>query len=208
MAILKSISTASIIILLLAITLSIYQEHTEISNRVIFEEWSKQNEIDTASIQRTEFEIEFNQAEWNDLVKRLENTRYFNVLNESIVQRFEYGFDPDFAEKLVNHWKNDFNWKSQVAYLNKFKQFKVVIKGVEVHFLRVKTNQGQKNAVPLLLVDGWPGSFFGFYKMLDYLMEKNVAYDIIVPSIPGYGYSTPVNKPVTLLEVIFVSETP
>jgi hypothetical protein len=46
-------------------------------------------------------------------------------------------------------------------------------------------------------MDGWPGSFFGFYKMLDYMTEnyKDLSFDIIVPTIPGFGYSMPLNKP-------------
>lgn len=201
MGFIKSVSIVSVLVLLLAITVSVYQEYLEKSDRIIFEDWSNKNKIDASNLQVNEFKIEFNQADWDDLVKRLENTRYFNLLNESMVQRFEYGFDPEYAKILVNYWKKKFNWKNQVNYLNKFKQFKVRINGVDVHFLRIKTGKNEKNLIPLLMVDGWPGSFFGFYKMLDYFIEKNIAYDIIIPSIPGYGYSSPLNEPVTLLEV-------
>jgi pimeloyl-ACP methyl ester carboxylesterase len=72
----------------------------------------------------------------------------------------------------------------------------------------VRTNAERKDlpVVPVLLIDGWPGSFYGFYKMLDSLNQnfKDISLDIFVPSMPGYLYSTPLNRPIDPVDTAFL----
>ena len=161
--------------------------------------WLKTKEISLEGIKNEEFKIKYNQKDWDFLLSKLENTRYFERLDDKHVSRFEYGFDSEYAKDLVDYWKKYFNWSKQVDHLNSKQQFLITINDVKIHYVRVKCRT-EKISKRLMLIDGWPGSFFGFYKMIDRLLEIDESFDIIVPSIPGYGYSTPLNKPVDILE--------
>jgi hypothetical protein len=144
--------------------------------------------IEKSKTKSNPFKIEFNQNEWDLLLKKLELTRYFSRLDDKSASRFELGFDPEFARELVEHWRTKFNWTERVNYLNKFRQYKIEINGTVVHYVHVVTNSNKNlKEVPLLMVDGWPGSFFGFYKMIETIIESfnDFSFSIIVPSIPG-----------------------
>jgi pimeloyl-ACP methyl ester carboxylesterase len=110
---------------------------------------------------------------------------------------FEFGFNPEYAEELVEYWKTKYNWKDQVTKLNRYPQFRITFNDTTIHYVRFQTNaKSGLKPTPVLIMDGWPGSYFGFYKMLDYMNEnfKDVSFDIVVPTIPGFGYSTPLNR--------------
>ena len=62
-------------------------------------------------------------------------------------------------QELAHHWATKFNWRKQEAYLNSFPQFKLPVNGIDLHFVHLRSSE--PNAIPLLLVHGWPGSFFG-----------------------------------------------
>ncbi|KAG9469903.1 hypothetical protein GDO78_019388 [Eleutherodactylus coqui] len=104
---------------------------------------------------------------------------------------------------VISYWRNKFDWKKQVKILNKYPHFKTTIEGLDVHFIHVKplhVTPGQK-VYPLLMVHGWPGSFYEFYHILPLLTEPgkyglnpNVAFEVICPSIPGYGFSEASSK--------------
>jgi len=155
-----------------------------------------------------QFKIDFNQSEWDNLKSKIASTRYFNPLDSNDVQKFEFGFDVDYAKELADYWKDKFNWKQQVDHLNKFPHFKFEFNGFNIHFMRVNTystidKSSRSEKIPILLLDGWPGSFSGFFKAIDYLNSLNNKerhFDIVVPSIPGYGYSVPLTKPVDVFE--------
>lgn len=197
----KGLVKGSLVPLLVAVLLGFYQHYTNVALTKSVTEWAEANKIiiEKEKIKLKPFKIEFDQSEWGFLLKKLEMSRYFKPLNEKYSERNEYGFDPDYTQELVEYWKTKFNWKSQVDYLNKFPQFQIQINETTIHFVRVITNKNDdKVTIPIMLIDGWPGSFFGFYKMIDYISRefKDISFDIIVPSIPGYGYSTPLDRPI------------
>ncbi|XP_029448724.1 epoxide hydrolase 1-like [Rhinatrema bivittatum] len=147
------------------------------------------------------FQIETSEEEIQDLHYRLDNTRYTPPLEDA---RFHYGFNSTYLRKVVSYWRNQFDWKERVKILNKFPQFKTTIEGIEIHFVHVKpTNlrHGQK-VFPLMMVHGWPGSFYEFYKIIPILtdpsaygpLEDNIVFEVICPSIPGYGFSEASHK--------------
>ena len=179
----------------------VHQPNTESIQHI--QEWANANLITID--QNTEiqpFEIEFDQSEWDLLVQKLELSRYFTVLNDSNVKRSEFGFDPEYAKELVDYWKSGYSWKEKVTELNRFPQFKIAIDNdVTIHFVRYVTNKhlDAKKRIPVVLLDGWPGSFFGFYNMIDYMETnyKDLTFDIVVPSLPGFGYSTPLHVPLS-----------
>ncbi|XP_028580354.2 epoxide hydrolase 1 isoform X1 [Podarcis muralis] len=146
------------------------------------------------------FKVETSDGEINYLHRRLDEVRFAEPLEDS---RFRYGFNSNYLRKVVAYWRNEFNWKKQVEVLNKFPQFKTKIEGIDVHFLHVKPShvpEGQ-SAKPLLMVHGWPGSVYEFYKIIPLLMDPGShglsgkrVFEIICPSIPGYGFSEAPHK--------------
>ncbi|AXY78513.1 epoxide hydrolase [Paraflavitalea soli] len=137
------------------------------------------------------FRIEIRQQVLDDLTTRLKQTRWADAPDNA---GWNYGTNPDYLRELVNYWITQYDWRKQEAALNKFPQFKTTIDGVGIHFLHIK-GKG-RNAKPLLLVHGWPDSFFRFYKVIPMLTDPasyggnpDESYDVIVPSLPGFGFS-------------------
>ncbi|GFY53629.1 epoxide hydrolase 1 [Trichonephila inaurata madagascariensis] len=129
-----------------------------------------------------------------DLKERLQRARYEPSLEDS---KFEYGFNSDYLKSVIEYWGKEYNWRKQEEQLNKFSHFKTRIEGIDVHFVHVKPNipEGrQLKRLPLLAVHGWPGSFYEFYKMIPFLTtpnpEQDFVFEVICPSIPGYGFSS------------------
>ncbi|KAG5266906.1 hypothetical protein AALO_G00237630 [Alosa alosa] len=135
------------------------------------------------------FTVEASEDEIQDLYRRIDQTRYTEPLEDG---RFHYGFNSVYLRKVVSYWRNQFDWNKQVKVLNKYPHFKTKIEGLDIHFIHVRPQyrEGQR-VLPLMLVHGWPGSFFEFYKILPLLTETQdgLAFEVICPSIPGYGYS-------------------
>ncbi|XP_048699294.1 epoxide hydrolase 1 isoform X2 [Caretta caretta] len=146
------------------------------------------------------FKVETTEAELNDLFRRLDQARFTEPLENSF---FQYGFNSVYLRKVVSYWRNQFNWKKQVEVLNKFPQFKTKIEGLDVHFVHVKPPSlpEGRSAKPLLMVHGWPGSIYEFYKIIPLLtdpashgLSDEHIFEVICPSIPGYGFSEASHK--------------
>lgn len=113
---------------------------------------------------------------------------------------FEYGFNSDHLTKIINYWSNNYNWTARQAYLNALPQFKTNIYGLDVHFIHVNPSISVSKktfTVPLLLLHGWPGSVVEFYKIIPILtsQESDIVFEVIAPSLPGYGFSDASVKP-------------
>ncbi|XP_070533907.1 epoxide hydrolase 1-like isoform X2 [Ptychodera flava] len=129
-----------------------------------------------------------------DLNARLDRRRLFQNLEDS---KFNYGFNPLYMQSVVHYWRNNFNWKQQEQVLNTYDHYKTKIEGLDVHFVHVKPKVEDPSKVrPLLMVHGWPGSFYEFYKILPMLTDplnhggsEDDVFEVILPSIPGYGFS-------------------
>ncbi|MGH0169776.1 UNVERIFIED_CONTAM: hypothetical protein FKN15_059646 [Acipenser sinensis] len=141
------------------------------------------------------FQIVTSDEEIKDLYMRIDQTRFTPSLEDS---QFNYGFNSTHLRKVVSYWRNQFDWKKQVKLLNKYPHFKTKIEGLDVHFVHVRPSGLQEghSAKPLLMVHGWPGSFFEFYKILPLLTEgrDGLVFEVICPSIPGYGFSEAPHK--------------
>ncbi|KAI3363079.1 hypothetical protein L3Q82_011735, partial [Scortum barcoo] len=140
------------------------------------------------------FTVATSDEEIQDLHDRIDRTRYADPLEESC---FHYGFNSTYLKKVVSYWRHEFDWKKQVAVLNKYQHFKTKIEGLDVHFIHVMPPRRQNQKVlPLMLVHGWPGSFYEFYKILPLLTENHggFTFEVICPSIPGYGFSEAPHK--------------
>ena len=200
----KLFTRFTILIIIVAVGIALYQKYSSdgLTNRAA--EYGKQNEIkiDKSAIKREEFKIKYNEAEWNLLQAKLNLTRYFNRLKN--VPDFSFGFNPEYAKELATYWSKSFDWKKQIDRLNKYQQYRITINNTIIHYIYHETNRGKpvKQTINIMLIDGWPGCSFSFHKMIEKIENefKDVSFKVIVPSIPGYGYSTPLNHVVDMVD--------
>jgi pimeloyl-ACP methyl ester carboxylesterase len=94
-----------------------------------------------------------------DLKDRLARTRYPDQVDGA---GWDYGTNLAYLKELVAYWRDTFDWREQERRLNRFEQFKTNIDGLDVHFVHRRARR--PNALPLLIVHGWPGSFMQFHK--------------------------------------------
>lgn len=97
-------------------------------------------------------------------------------------------------KKLANFWAKDYDWRKTEAKLNSYPQFVTNIDGLDIHFIHVRSKH--KNALPLIITHGWPGSIIEQLKIIGPLTNPTAfggkaedAFDVIIPSLPGYGFS-------------------
>src|SRR5882757_2128662 len=129
----------------------------------------------------------------DDLRERLGRARWPDQINGS---QWEYGANLHYLQELCTHWGHGFDWTEQQEYLNSFSQFRGEIEGFGLHFIQEK-GKG-KNSVPILLIHGYPDSFVRFLKLIPLLTAEGpggLSFDVVVPSIPGYGFSDRPQKP-------------
>jgi pimeloyl-ACP methyl ester carboxylesterase len=129
----------------------------------------------------TAFKIAIPDAQLADLKYRLQHTRWPDAPEEA---GWTIGTDLNYMKRLTDYWLNGYDWRQAEARLNELPHFKVGIDGVDLHFI----HQPSKNpdAVPLLLLHGWPDSFYRYHSVIGPLSER---FHVIVPSIPGTGFS-------------------
>ena len=133
------------------------------------------------------FTITIDQPTLDDLQTRLANTRWPDQIDN---EKWQVGTNQPYLQQLCKYWQYEFNWKKQETYLNTFQHFKATIDDSELHFIYQKGEGNQ--AVPLLMTHGWPDSFVRFLKIIPLLTkadENGFSFDVIVPSIPGHGFS-------------------
>jgi pimeloyl-ACP methyl ester carboxylesterase len=140
----------------------------------------------------TPFQIAITDAEIADLQARLLATHFPKALDGV---GWNYGIEPQVLQSFVRYWATDFNWRAAERRLNSFPQFTDEIGGELIHFVHVQ-GRGETN-VPLLLTNGWPSNFVELLPLVPLLTEpvNGTAFDIIIPSLPGYGFSGQPTKP-------------
>jgi microsomal epoxide hydrolase len=131
------------------------------------------------------FRINVQQAVLDDLAARLKNTRW---TEEPQGAGWSYGTNSGYLKELVDYWQHTYNWRKQEEILNQFPQFTTEINGTTIHFIHIKGKGDATKA--LLLIHGWPDSFYRFYKLASLLTENENSFDLIIPSIPGFGFSS------------------
>ena len=138
------------------------------------------------------FEIRVPDAVLEDLASRLAASR----LPPDDARDWSAGMSPAYLKQLVAYWKDGFDWRRQEAMLNRFHHFRAEVDGTRLHFIHEK-GRGP-SPLPLVLTHGYPDSFFRFYKLIAPLADPEAhgadaadAFDVVVPSLPGYAYSAP-----------------
>jgi len=128
-----------------------------------------------------------------DLRERLGRARWPDEIEDS---GWQYGANKTYLEELCTHWGHGFDWKEQEEQLNAFHHYCTKIDGFGLHFIHEKGEGSQR--IPLLLIHGWPDSFTRFLKLIPLLTQagpNGISFDVIVPSIPGFGFSEKPKKP-------------
>jgi pimeloyl-ACP methyl ester carboxylesterase len=132
------------------------------------------------------FTIDISAETIADLQDRLRATR----LPAPIVGAgFGYGMDYAYLQELITYWAEDYDWQAEQARLNTLDQFTVEIDGITVHFVHVRSPR--EDAIPLMLLHGWPSSFVQMADIIPLLTdpEDGPAFHVVVPSLIGYGFS-------------------
>ncbi|NED98941.1 epoxide hydrolase family protein [Phytoactinopolyspora halotolerans] len=142
------------------------------------------------------FRIEIPQADVDDLNDRLARTRW---PSEVTGVGWERGVPAGYLKQLAEYWRTEFDWRAQEAALNELPQFVTTVDGQDIHFLHVRSPE--PDALPLILTHGWPSSVVEFTEMIGPLTDPRshggdpaAAFHVVIPSIPGYGFSTPVRE--------------
>ena len=130
-------------------------------------------------------------ADVADMKRRLAATRW---PDKETVADASQGAQLARLQELVRYWATDYDWRKGEARLNAFPQFTTKIDGVDIHFIHVKSRH--PNAMPLIITHGWPGSVFEQIKLIGPLTDPTKyggraedAFDVVIPSLPGFGFS-------------------
>ena len=114
---------------------------------------------------------------------------------------WDYGTNLDYMKEFSNYWIKKYDWKKTEKKINKFKNFKTKINGIDIHFIHERGSGS--NPKPLLLNHGWPGSIVEFLDIIDQLAhpekfggKEEDSFDVVVPSLPGYGFSGRPSRPI------------
>ncbi|MFG1646815.1 epoxide hydrolase family protein [Amycolatopsis sp. NPDC049252] len=145
------------------------------------------------------FRVEIPQAELDELHRRLATARYPEPAPGDEPD-WSRGIPPERVRELAGYWRTGYDWRAQEAALNAFPQFTTEIDGQRIHFLHVRSPE--PDALPLLLTHGYPSSVAEFLDVIGPLADPAAhggdaadAFHVVVPSLPGFGFSTPLSGP-------------
>ena len=145
----------------------------------------------TASDAVHPFRVNFSDAELDEMRRRISATRWPE--RETVTDQSQ---GPQLAtlQKLARYWVTEYDWRKVEARLNALPNFVTEIDGLDIHFIHVRSKH--KNALPLIVTHGWPGSIIEQLKIVDPLTNPTAhgasaadAFDLVIPSMPGYGFS-------------------
>ncbi len=144
-----------------------------------------------------QFHVNIPQAALDDLRRRVQGTRWPD--KETVPDRSQ-GAQLAQLQALLRYWGTTYDWRKVEAKLNRLPQFVTTIDGVDIHFIHVRSRH--PNAMPVIITHGWPGSVIELLKVIGPLTDPTAhggsaadAFDVVIPSIPGYGFS---GKPTSL----------
>ena len=143
------------------------------------------------------FTIEVGDETLADLCTRLRQTRWPDQVNHA---GWDYGTELSYMKELIEYWLHSFDWKKQQQILNSLPQFRAEVEGLNIHFVYVRG--AGPDSLPLIITHGWPSSFVEMYEVIGeltdpakYGAEAADSFDVIVPSLPGFGFSErPTNR--------------
>jgi microsomal epoxide hydrolase len=139
----------------------------------------------------TPFEVRLSQHVLDDLQDRLVRTRWADEIEDD---GWDHGTNRSYLKELTEHWLTGFDWRHQEETINRFSHFRADVDGFGVHFIHER-GKGDR-PLPIVLTHGYPDSFMRFIKIIPMLSDPQAfggnaadAFDVVVPSLPGYGFS-------------------
>lgn len=137
------------------------------------------------------FRINISDSVLDDLKQRLARTRFPDEVNDA---NWSYGTDLAYLKDLIDYWRTRYDWRAAEGALNRFRQFRTTVDGLGLHFIHER-GVGPK-PLPVVISHGWPGSIVEFMKIIGPLTDPARhggdpadAFDVVAPSLPGYGFS-------------------
>jgi len=137
------------------------------------------------------FQVNFPEADLVELRRRIKATRW---PEKEVVADDTQGVQLATIQKLANYWGTEYDWRKVEARLKALPHFITEIDGVDIHFIHVRSKH--ENALPMIINHGWPGSVIEQLKVIDPLTNPTAhggkaedAFDVVIPSMPGYGFS-------------------
>ena len=146
----------------------------------------------------TDFNINFTEKEIFPIYQKIKDYPWNSIPD---LEGWEHGTNKTYLKELCDYWISEFDWQKHEVELNKFQNFVSNVDGIDIHFIKEKGTS--PNSKPLLLMHGWPGSVIEFLHIINKLAhpekfggnEKD-SFDVIIPSLPGFGFSGKPNKPI------------
>lgn len=152
----------------------------------------------------TPFNVSIEEKNLEDLRDRIGRTRW---PEQETCSGWDQGVPLDYAQELAHYWLKEYDWRRWENQLNQWPQFKTEIDGVDIHFIHQLSPHD--NALPVIISHGWPGSVVEFHKVIDQLTDPTRfggsgedAFHVVIPSLPGYGFSGKPTQPGTSVEAI------
>ena len=152
----------------------------------------------------TPFTVAIAATELEDLKRRLQQTRW---PEKETCDDWSQGIPLHYTRELAAYWALDYDWRRFEKKLNSWPQFKTTIEDIDIHFIHYRS--AHENALPLIISHGWPGSVVEFHKIIDALVDPTAhggsaqdAFHVVVPSLPGFGFSGKPSSPGTSVEKI------
>jgi len=143
-----------------------------------------------APVHITPFSIRIAEEILSDLRTRIRNTRWPDAAPGPA---WEQGTDLEYLKSLLAYWADEFDWPAQERLLNKADHFRAELDGVHIHFVHERAKRG--HGIPLILTHGWPSTFAELLPLVPFLTDPDAhgidgpAFDVVIPSLPGYGFS-------------------
>ena len=138
----------------------------------------------------TPFSIRIEAEILSDLRTRIRNTRWPDPAPGTA---WEQGTDLEYLKSLLAYWADEFDWHAQERLLNRANQFRATFDSVHIHFVHERARRG--HGIPLILTHGWPSTFAELLPLVPFLTDPDAhgiegpAFDVVIPSLPGYGFS-------------------
>ena len=144
------------------------------------------------------FKVDISEENLQNIYSKVKNYHWHEMPDDG---GWNYGTNLEYMKDFSKYWGEKFDWRKTEKKINKFKNFKSNINGVDIHFIHEKGSGS--NPKPLLLSHGWPGSIVEFLHIIDQLAhpekfggKEEDAFDVVVPSLPGFGFSGRPSKPI------------
>lgn len=139
----------------------------------------------------TPFTVDIPKSELDNLKERLRQARW---PDEETSPGWDQGIPLQYTKELANYWAEDYDWRRFEKKLNGWPQFTTTIDDIDIHFIHLRSPQA--DALPIIISHGWPGSLVEFHKIIDALADPVAhggnaedAFHVVVPCLPGYGFS-------------------